>query len=290
MPYGKRTHDLLLYAEIDQRLANIEEQTEVAAPVYIVSRHRSTEATTPRLLDEAHIPYQIVVEPHDQPSYANIYPPEKLVTLPLDNQGLAYTRNHVIEHAYINGYLYAWMFDDDLKGFEYRHNGKRYKTGARPLMSITEQITFRHNNVGVSSISNAGYLFGHDGGPPLVYNSMVYQSQLIRTDTGIHFRHGTQDDADFSLQMLHAGWVTLVSKRYGQTSAPTGVLKGGLLDTEYQHDGRTKLFEQLLKDFPGSYKIGYRPDGRPHLRSTGYYRRFTQLPRPLTEPQHLVKK
>lgn len=285
MPTGKRTQDLLLYAEVDQRLANIEDQTEVIAPVYIVSRHRSQVATTPKLLTEANIPYRIVVEPHDYDDYAKAYPTENLLQLPLDNQGLAYARNFPIDHARENGWLYCWQFDDDIRSFEYRKNKKRHKTNPRPLMSITEQITFRHSNVGASSISNAGYLFGHDDKPPIVFNSMVYQAQLLRTDTGIRFRHGTQDDADFSLQTMTEGWVTFVSKRYGQTSASTGTIKGGLTETIYQDDGRLKTFQQLLRDWPGSYKIGYRNDGRPHLVGRNYYSRFHQLPRAINPPR-----
>lgn len=279
MPYGKRTQDLLLYAEIDQRLANIDDQTEIIVPVYIFSRHRSETATTPKLLTEANIPYQIVVEPHDYDNYASVYPEENLLRLPLDNQGICYVRNFIVKHAQDLGHVYCWMLDDDITRFEYRQNGKRFKSSPRPLMSITETITMQYPNVAASCISNSGYLFGHDNGPPLVYNSMVYQCQLLRTDTDIWWRDGLPNDPDRSLQLLSAGWVTFVSKRYGQSSPSPMTKPGGLTDTEYANNGRLQRFQRLVEQWPNSYTIGFMKDGTPRLVGRGVYKQFTQLPK-----------
>jgi len=279
MPTGKRTYDKLLFAEIDERLANIGQQTEVSAPVYIISRHRSESTTTPNLLDGDSIPYKIVVEPHDHADYAKRFPSTNLLVIDQDNQGVSYARNFVIRHAQNEGSLFAWELDDDITSFEYRRDGKRHKTTPRPLMAITESITTRHSNVAVSCISSAGYLFGHDNGPPIVYNSMVYQCQLVRTDTNVWWRDGLPNDPDRSLQLLSQGWVTFVSKRFGQTSPSPMKKPGGLTDTEYADGGRLRRFENLLREWPNSYKIGYMKDGTPRLVGRNVYAPFTQLPR-----------
>jgi len=284
--FGTRTTDKLLYGEVESRIQSITEQTEVIAPIYIPSRHRPDVAMTTKLLDDDGLTYRLVVEPHDYNNYLEYYPEDKLLVMDQDDQGLYYARNYAITHANENGYLYCWQFDDDMKSFVYRQGGKAHKTTPRHLLSIVEQSTFQFSNIGASGIGNAGFIFGYDDKPPVVYNSMVFQAMLLRTDTGLQFRPDVTEDADYTLQLLHNGYVTLTFKRIGQASAPTMAVKGGMTDKEYAGDGRLKNFQQLLEFFPGSYKIGYRPDGRPHLRSTGYYRRFTQLPRPLQKPQH----
>jgi hypothetical protein len=288
--FGERTIDKLLYGDIEQRISTLSDQLDVRSPIYVPSRHRPDVSMTTKLFDDAGLDYFLVVEPHDHEDYLKHHPEERLVVMDQDDQGLWYARNFAMNHANQNGHLYCWQFDDDMKSFVYRVDGKMYKTSPRHLMSIVEQTTFQFSNVGGAGIGNAGFIFGYDHKPPVVYNAMIFQAMLLRTDTGLGFRPDVTEDADYSLQLLHAGWVTLTFKRIGQSTAPTMSVKGGMTDKEYAGDGRLKNFNQLLEYFPNSYKIGYRPDGRPHLRYTGYYKQFTQLPRPLPSPEHLLQK
>lgn len=288
--FGERIFDHMLYGDIESRITNIEAQTEVKAPIYIPSRHRPDVNMTTKLFDDDGLHYYLLIEPHDLESYSKHHPSERLVVMDKDHQGIYYARNYAMDHARQNGFMYCWEIDDDMKSFVYRRDGKPYKTRPRHLLSLVEQTTFPFSNVGASAIGDAGFIFGYDNKPPVVYNAMVFQAMLLRTDTGVFFRPDVVDDTDYSLQLLHAGWVTFTYKRIGQSTAQTMKLKGGLTDTEYANDGRLKLIQQLLKNFPGSYNLGFRPDGRPHIRSTGYYKRFTQLPRPRPEPQHLLQK
>lgn len=288
--FGERTIDKLLYGEIEHRITNITDQTEVRSPIYIPSRHRPNANLTTKAFDEAGLDYYLLIEPHDYQNYLTYHPKSRLVVMDKDNQGVWYARTYAMNHANANGHLYCWEFDDDMKWFCYRMNGKMVRTSPRHLISLVEQTTYQFSNIGAAGIGDAGFIFGYDNKPPVVYNAMVFQAMLLRTDTGLSFRPDVVEDADYSLQLLHAGWVTLTYKRIGQSTATTMKMKGGQTDTAYEGDGRLKQMQKLLEYHPGSYKIGYRPDGRPHLRYTGYYKQFKQLPRPLPTPQHLVKK
>ena len=217
MPQGHRSVDKLLYASIDLALTNIETQTEVRAPIYILSKNRAETISTHKLLDQDNLPYRIVVEPQDLKAYADRFTPDQLLPLDKNDQGVVYVRNYIKDNAHSMGDLYCWMLDDDMLGYEYRVNGKRHTTTPRPLMSIVEQSCFQFGNIGGANLSSAAYLFGHDGGPPVVYNSQIYGVQLLRTDTRARFRPYVAEDTDYSLQLLHDNWVTLVFKRFEPT-------------------------------------------------------------------------
>jgi len=285
MPQGHRSVDKLLYASIDLALTNIETQTEVRAPIYILSKNRAETISTHKLLDQDNLPYRIVVEPQDLKAYADRFTPDQLLPLDKNDQGVVYVRNYIKDNAYSMGDLYCWMLDDDMLGYEYRVNGKRHTTTPRPLMSIVEQSCFQFGNIGGANLSSAAYLFGHDGKPPVVYNSQIYGVQLLRTDTTARFRPNVAEDTDYSLQLLHDDWVTLVFKRFGFTTVTSGTNKGGLTDGEYTEDGRLERFRQLQRYWPGAFKIGRLKDGRPHLVGRNYYSRFRQVPRPINSPR-----
>ena len=282
---GERIIDIALYHRVEKQLRNIEDQTEVRAPIYIPSRHRAGKTKMTQLLDKDSLPYKLVIEPHDYDSYRQHHPADQLLTLPHDNYGLANVRNWILDHAKENGWLYAWETDDDITSFVYRINGQRLHTTPRPLMSIVEQYTFGFDNVAGSCIPSEAYIFGYDDKPPLVYNGMIYQVQLLRTDTGIRWRPNLPDDPDRTLQLLTAGWTTIVPRRFGQSSPSPMSQSGGLTDTGYAKDGRMAEFERLLDAWPGAYDIGYMKDGTPKLKARNPYRKFLTGPSPIRQPR-----
>lgn len=282
---GKRIHDIALNYRVENQLVNIADQTEIRAPIYIPTRHRPGKTKTTKLLDNCGLTYRLVVEPHDYDSYAAHHTEDQLLALPTDNFGLANVRNWILEQARADGWLYAWQLDDDITGFVYRVKGQRLHTTPRPLISIVEQFTFAHDNVGGSSIPNQAFLFGYDNKPPLVYNGMIYQVQLLRTDTDILFRHDLPDDVDRSLQLLTAGWSTIIPRRFGQTSPPPMQHSGGLTTTDYAKDGRMAKFERLIDTWPGAYEIGYMQNGTPKLIARKPFDQFQTLPNPIRQPR-----
>lgn len=279
-PTSYTVPDLLLHRRIEQMLNNLDDYQPLHYPVYIPSRHRADRPVTTKVFDQYGIDYRVVVEPHDYDSYAATYSTDRIVTLPEDNQGIAYVRNYILEHAKSEGYDYFWMFDDDIRSFQIRRDGKQYNTDPRPLLSILEQINDSYTNIGGSCLAHSAFNFSNDDKAPVVYNAQIYCAELITTKTQSRFRKGVADDIDFSLQILTEGWVTLVYKRFGFTSVVSGTAKGGLADTEYKDDGRLAMFQQLQANWPGAFNIGYHKDGRPHIISRGYYSRFTQRPEP----------
>lgn len=282
---GKRIHDIALAHRVDNQLAHIDEQHTVRAPIYIPTRHRAGKTKTTQLLDNCGLPYQLVIEPHDYDSYAAHHTADQLLTLPADNFGLANVRNWILDQARGSGWLYCWEIDDDISGFVYRINGERIHTTPRPLMSIVEEYTFAHDNVAGSCIPNQAYLFGYDQKPSLVYNGMIYQVQLLRTDTEVLWRFGLPDDPDRSLQILTAGWTTIVPRRFGQMSPPPMSQAGGMTTTDYAKDGRMTQFERLVDHWPGAYSISYMLNGTPKLTARKPFDQFHTLPNPTRQPR-----
>lgn len=285
---GKRIQDLALFQRVENQLVNIQEQQTVRAPIYIPTRHRAGKTKTTKLLDNCGLPYQLVIEPHDFDSYQEHHTPEQLLTLPKDNFGLANVRNWILDHAKQGGWLYAWQIDDDITGFVYRLKGQRLHTTPLPLMSIVEEYTFVHDNVAGSCIPNQAYLFGHDNKAPLIYNGMIYQVQLLRTDTGVFWRPGLPNDPDRSLQILTAGWTTIVPRRFGQMSPAPMSQPGGMTTTDYAKDGRIMQFEKLVDTWPDAYAISFMLNGTPKLTARKPFAQFQTLPNPIREPRWTI--
>lgn len=280
MPQSYTIRDIQLHQKVESGITNPDNESIIEYPIYIPSRHRFDKPITTKVFDDDNIPYRILVEPHDYDNYRARYDDDQLIRLPKDNQGIAYVRNYALEHARDTGHDYFWMFDDDIRSFQIRQDGKAIKTNPRPLLKLIENITNDYENIGGSCIAHSAFIFGQDGKAPVVYNSQIYCAELITTQAKARFRKGVADDIDFSMQLLHEGWVTLVYKRIGFTSATSGTISGGLVDSEYKEDGRLALFQQLQAYWPGAFNIGYHKDGRPHVISRNYYRHFTQRPRP----------
>ena len=283
MPQSYTIRDIKLHNLVENWIDNPPEQLDINYPVYIPSRHRADKPITTKGFDQDNIPYRLLVEPHDYDSYRTRYRDEQLVQLPKDNQGIAYVRNYALEHAKAAGYDYFWMFDDDIRSYQIRRGGKQHHTNPRHLLALLEHVTNQYDNIGGSCIAHSAFNFSQDSKAPVVYNSQIYCAELITTQAQARFQPGVADDIDFSMQLLTEGWVTLVYKRIGFTSAVSGSNTGGLLDGEYQDDGRLALFQQLQANWPGAFNIGFHQDGRPHVISRNAYRRFTQRPRPKTQ-------
>lgn len=116
--------------------------------VYIPSKGRPTTKT--HILFAGH-DFNIihVVEPQDRTAYQNASVPN-LLTLPDNNQGIAYVRNFIIDHAKSTAAQWIWMIDDDVQGFGYAKQGKTIKDTAKILSgfhSRVEQYRFPLNGI-----------------------------------------------------------------------------------------------------------------------------------------------
>ena len=266
-------------ARVEFLTKRIDRQTTLTHPIYVISRHRSQYELVSRQLYDEGIAHHLVIEPHDYNAYADRYPKELLLTTPVDNIGLAGVRNFCKDHSTENGHAWHWCLDDNIKGFDRLVDGKRQRVPARGVLSIVEQTVGWFDGIGAATPCNTMWMFAQAGKPPVSYNRMISCAMLLRNETEARFLPGMPVDADYTLQMLHAGWSTVVMTHLAYHKTDTGTMQGGLTETEYQGDGRDHRMETLTAKWPGVYKIRRTVDGRPRLGPANL-RRYRQRPTP----------
>lgn len=275
---GHRTIDGFLYHYVEKSLDELDQNAVLQYPVYIPSRGRAHYNLVTDLFDQDSIDYKIVVEPQDQEAYTAKYGADRVLVMDKNNQGIAYVRNYMKQHATESGYDFHWQFDDDIRGFAVRRNGKSVRTNPRPLLAIVENSVNRFNNIGGAVIASMVYAWGYDKKPPVIYNSTVYTAMLLNNHTRATFEPGIVEDTDYTLQLLAAGWVTLVFKRFGVETPVTETMTGG--NTDIEHTRRYERNQALVEKWPGIFRNIQQSDGRWVLRSSKGYRGFRQLPQP----------
>ena len=266
---------------IESRLAAFEQFTTIRFPIYIPSRGRPNHVLIANQFDDDNIHYTIVVEPQDYAAYRTRYSAEQLLVLDKDNGGVAYVRNFIKDHAASMGHRYHWQFDDNVRSFAIRRNGKALKARPMNAISFIESIVFEYKNIGGINFSNGAYAFGYDKKPMFRMNNQIYCAMLLNTEPFSRFRAGIHEDTDYSLQLLDEGWSTLVCNRVVMTKTHTMTMRGGNTDTEYANGGRKKRFENLAAAWPrAEFKVVER-NGIWTVRPSRIWRTFTQRPEPI---------
>lgn len=264
---------------VERLMTQIQDQTTVTHPVYVISRHRAEYELVSRQLTDEGIPHHLVIEPHDRPAYAERYPAHVLLETPVDNIGLAGVRNFCIDHSTRNGHAWHWCLDDNILGFDRLVDGKRQRVPVRAVFSVIEQTVGWFDNIGAATPCNTMWMFAQHGKPQVSYNRTISCCMLVNNGAGGRFRPGMPVDADFTLQVLHGGWSTIVFTHLAYHKMDTGKMRGGLTETEYQGDGRLNRMEHLVDLWPGVYTIRFTKDGRPRLGPANL-RRYRQRPVP----------
>lgn len=265
-------------SEIESRLVMFEHYTTRHFPIYIPSRGRANDVLIANQFDADGLQYKIVVEPQDYAAYNQRYSANQLLVLDKNNGGVAYVRNFIKEHAASLGYRYHWQFDDNVRSFSIRYGGKAHK--ARPINAISfiESIVFEYTNIGGINFSNGAYAFGYDKKPMFRINNQIYCAMLLNTEPQSRFRANIHEDTDYSLQLLHEGWATLVCNRIVMTKTHTMTMSGGNTDTEYANGGRKRRFEALAAAWPrAEFKVVER-NGVWTVRPSRIWRSFPQRP------------
>jgi len=266
-------------SRVDFLTKRIDRQTQITHPIYVITRHRSQYELVSRQLHAEQIPHHLVVEPHDYDAYAARYPKELLLRTHKDDLGVAGVRNFCKDHSTDQGHGWHWCLDDNIKGFDRLVDGKRVRVGARGVISIVEQTVSWFDGIGAATPCNTMWMFAADGKPSVSYNRTISCAMLLNNSTDARFRTGPPVDADYTLQMLHAGWSTVVFTHLAYHKTDTGVMSGGLTETEYANDGRDRRMQILVDTWPGVYKIRRTKDGRPRLGPANL-RRYKQRPIP----------
>lgn len=230
------------------------------SPIFVLSKGRAQTATSQRLLEQAGLPYFLIVEPHESPDYAKQFPLAKLLTLPQSNKGIAYVRNHI---KALNE-SWFWMMDDDIKGFYRRENGRMVRIGADMALREAERLICAVEGAAQGALEYQQVAWSTKKDYAL--NSYCDVCVLIHAERvkGLTYRAELvlKEDRDFTLQVLASNLKTVRVQAYGFAAPKNGSNAGGLKEL-YQEAERERLaVDRLCAAWPEIVSAQVKNDGR----------------------------
>lgn len=248
-------------------------------PIYIVSKGRADTRLTSKALEEMNIPYHIVVEQHEQATYASVMDSNKILVLPesylsgydtCDNLkrtksvGPGAARNFCWDHALHAGHARHWVLDDNIKSFlRFNRNKKKKVTSMQPF-EIMEEFVDRYSNIAMAGPNYASFIPSKRGDfPPFVLNTRIYSCNLIKNDAPFRWRGRYNEDTDLSLRMLKSGLCTARFNVFLQEKAATQTVKGGNTKEFYEQEGTLPKSRMLVNLHPDVARLAWRY-GRAH--------------------------
>jgi|TARA_B110000908_G_C10257923_1_gene456928 hypothetical protein len=257
-------------------LDNLSTYTDIKFPMYIPSKARSDLKLTTKALADVGIQFYVVVEPQDYDDYLNHYDASQLVKMDENDQGIGYVRNACKQHSISIGAEYHWQLDDNIKDFRVRENNKNVVKDTRNVLSATEHLVTRFDNIGIASLSHVMFAFARN--THLTINRQAYSCVLVNNKLDINYRNDCIEDTDYSLQVLDSGYCTILFNRLLMSKAATGQHKGGNTEAVHAGDGRLKRSKALQKYWPGAFKL-VEKKGRLHVAPSRVWDRFEQMPK-----------
>jgi hypothetical protein len=235
-------------------------------PIFIPSKGRAGTQKTATLLSESNVQFKFVVEPNEAAAYSQI---GRIIELPENGMGLAYSRNFTLNHARQNSIKWFWMLDDDVNGF-YKSNGKKNsRCSAAEALLEAQMILSGIPRIGQGALEYQQYSWSAKN--QLKLNSYCDVAVCINTEKTKQctFRKevGLKEDRDFTLQVLSSGALTARASQIAFSAPKNGSNKGGLHDI-YTKQNWEKSCSQKMEQIWGA-KICtaiQKPDGRHDVK------------------------
>lgn len=231
------------------------------APIYILSKGRADSCNTAKLLDHAGVPYTVVVEPQETADYADVIDPEKLLSLPDNNQGIAYVRNFILKQ---NRGRWFWMLDDDISGFYVRGNKRVDRIDAQTALSESQRIIQSLKGVVQGGLEYQQLAWSTT--KQYALNSYCDVCVLINGGavgfTKYRDEIALKVDRDFTLQLLSSGKRTARVQIYAFAAPENGSNAGGLQATYQTGIREREAVNQLAAMYPGIVKPVIKKNGR----------------------------
>lgn len=248
-------------------------------PIYIPSKGRFDTRLTMKALERMQTPHYIVVEEQEYAEYAAVTDPKfgTILVLPwrykeeyevCDEHGLTKStgpgpaRNFAWDHSIETyGSKRHWVIDDNIDGwFRYNRN-TQIKLGNGAHFAAMEDFTDRYTNVAMSGPNYFMFVARIDKIPPFTINTRIYSCNLILNEAPFRWRGRYNDDTILSLDMMEAGWCTLLFNAFLQFKMMTMLIPGGMHDL--YKDGTFEKSKMLVDLYP-QYASVRRRFGRIH--------------------------
>lgn len=228
-----------------------EERTVPRYPIYVPSKGRFKNCLTANCFVQDELPFRLVVEPQEKREYADRFGLKRLLVLPHDDRGLIYVRNWIKSHATEEGHERHWQLDDNIRTVRRLYRGNRIKCRAGIAFAAVEDFVDRYENIAVAGLNYEMFAPPGTKLPPFHLNQRVYSCSLVLNSLPYRWRSTYNDDTDYCLQVLAAGWCTVLVNVFLIQKMSTMIIKGGNTDVLYQGDGRLKMARSLERLWPG---------------------------------------
>jgi len=244
-------------------------------PIYIPSKSRIDIKLTAHFFMEDKIDFKIVVEPQEYKGYCAKYGKDKVLCLPLGNQGLIYSRLWIREHSIKNGFDRHWQFDDNIYYLGRMHKRKKIRCNANIAIKIVEDFTDRYENIALSGFNYDTFVRAGLK-KPYYLNTHCYSAFLLDNRTKYKWRLEWNDDVDICLQIVDSGYhCTVQFNAFYARKATTMSVKGGLTTQYNIKDTRYKGACLLRDQWPQYVKV-VEKYGRWHFSIKNAWRDFKQ--------------
>ena len=224
----------------------------ISTPIFIATCGRACKVNMLKYLPPSSI---LFVEPRERDEYALHYPDLHLVSIGLNNQGLAYVRNFILQYAIDHKFKHYWMLDDDIKGFYTRQLGanKVEKALMLPTLESAEQLFLKYN-LWHGSLEYQQFAWSM-GDKEIILNSFCdnavwFDVEKCKILSG-KYRLKLKVDRDFCMQVIDCGGTTGRSTLHAFATPPDGSNDGGLKEMCYDVPGEEERnVDELIKLWP----------------------------------------
>ena len=220
-------------------------------PIYVPSKGRASQCLTARFLKRDGVDFYLVVEEQEVEAYTEAGFGDHILVLPFRDQGLIAARNWIKAHSRENGDKRHWQLDDNIRYVLRRIGGRRMPCNSGPAMRAAESFVDRYANVAIAGFNYEMFAPKTTKLPPFYLNVHVYSFTLVLNETEFEWRVKYNDDTDMCLQVLAAGWCTMLFNAFLAAKVQTMRIKGGNTDDLYQGDGRVVMSRALERLWPG---------------------------------------
>ena len=253
-------------------------------PIYIPSKARSNASYVAKLLQKEEIPFTMVIEPQDFKDYSKIWGEDKLFVMPKDNQGVDYTRNACKDESIRRGELWHWQIDDNVQAFYTVENKKAVKSTAKHVLEKAESFVDKFSNIGIAGPAQNSFVYSRNGNFGI--NRQCVSVFMINNGLPLRWRGQVASDTDYSMQVLHYDdrkWCTLLIYALVFSKPSQNSMPGGMTPIRAVEETRKQAAQQLVKAWPGAFKMKVVPDkylGRRYrIMPSRIWGTFTQRPR-----------
>jgi hypothetical protein len=278
-------------------------------PIYIPSKGRADIAKTMPVLDKMGVPYRIVVEESQRDAYADRFGADRIIILDrayqeaydaCDEHGLEFSkgsgpaRNFIWDHAQAEGHAFHWIMDDNLVLFERFHQNQRIPVADGTIIAAMEDFVTRYRNVAMAGPNYHMFVPSRHRRKPYRTGTRIYSCILIRNDVPFRWRGRYNEDTILSLDVLKAGWNTVLFDAFLQWKVPTQSLPGGNTEAFYAAKGTLPKSEMLVRLHPDLARVVWRFNRWHHYVDYGPFRNRPLVPRadlelPAENPYRLKK-